>query len=522
MPVQLKVPVQGEALDEWDDLSLPADGFGDGPCWRNVGVAQEARDEPLILEKKGRAKWAYSVADPDWDLPHLAGFSTVVQVVSMFQDDDVLAAGVTWSSKQPNLELWFDKSDRSPAYDPTTGRLKLPWYRKNGRVVHSARSRDIVAHETGHAVLNALAPDLADAITPQSLAIHEAIADLVAFVSSLQSKALRRRVLDNGAEGRSKSETLSVFAGIAESYAKELGRHSWLRSLQNTTGLPECEAPMQALEAEQLFRPHYLGQVLGGALYDMAPPLFEFDDEPNRGWALFQLAKHFKRFVLRALTYLPPGELTFEDLARLVLAADAAVHPRNADGPLHEAFLTTLRRRGVDVTPAPSLARGIRLDLPSHEPSILALLLSKGPLRELLAPLPKSRVDISISVQDVCKRVTQRVDLSPGRLGEARFQTVRIPERVVKLRWCVRERGADGEGDVEVPIGATVVLDELGWVRFVLRGTPEGHIQERRSWIARAKSLGLVGDDATSPVWRQLLADGLHRYRGTGRYLHLH
>jgi len=46
--------------------------------------------------------------------------------------------------------------------------------------VYTCLSRDIVAHETGHAIVDGIAPDLLDACTPQSLGIHEAIADLTA------------------------------------------------------------------------------------------------------------------------------------------------------------------------------------------------------------------------------------------------------------------------------------------------------------------------------------------------------
>jgi len=57
--------------------------------------------------------------------------------------------------------------------------------------VYSCLSRDIVAHETGHAIVDGIAPDLMDAVSPQSLAIHEAIADITALLMAFDSHTLR-------------------------------------------------------------------------------------------------------------------------------------------------------------------------------------------------------------------------------------------------------------------------------------------------------------------------------------------
>ena len=83
-------------------------------------------------------------------------------------------------------------------YDRRTRSLQFFWFDSDEGRIFTALSRDIVAHECGHALLDAVVPSLFDSLTPQSIAIHEAVADLVAVLMALQSEALRRQVLKDG------------------------------------------------------------------------------------------------------------------------------------------------------------------------------------------------------------------------------------------------------------------------------------------------------------------------------------
>ena len=64
-----------------------------------------------------------------------------------------------------------------------------------GVTVYSGESPDIVAHELGHAVLDAIRPQLWDAAAAEPAAFHEAFGDISAIFAALQLESLRKAVL---------------------------------------------------------------------------------------------------------------------------------------------------------------------------------------------------------------------------------------------------------------------------------------------------------------------------------------
>jgi hypothetical protein len=201
--------------------------------------------------------------------------------------------------------------------------------------VYTSLSHDIVSHETGHAILDGIAPDLYNATTPQALALHEAIADLTALVMAFRSRTVRETVLS---QTNGSIEDSTAFTRLAEEFGAALDperRQFYLRELLNDTRLGDPGVD----ETD----PHRLSEVLTGALYKLMIRLHEqqkarvaqaegITPYAASGKALWLAAEQFQRMVFRALDYLPPGEISFADYGRAIIASDQAAHPDSDQG----------------------------------------------------------------------------------------------------------------------------------------------------------------------------------------------
>ena len=111
----------------------------------------------------------------------------------------------------PTLKLLLDEGEELNAY---YDRKALNFFHgtAGGRTVYSGESPDIVCHEQGHAILDALRPDLFDAATIEAAAFHESFGDMSAILVALQLPSMRAAVIAETAGDLSRSSRLSRLA----------------------------------------------------------------------------------------------------------------------------------------------------------------------------------------------------------------------------------------------------------------------------------------------------------------------
>lgn len=270
-------------------------------------------------------------------------FSTVLRILRSFEKKETLGHSLKWAFDSPQILVVPDAGEWANAYYQRASNslqfFSFDSKKRPGTRVYTCLSRDIVAHETGHAIIDGIAPDLLDSCTPQSLAIHEALADITAVLSAFESRILRTHVL---VETNGSIKEASNFTIIAEEFGDEIKaeREGGLRSLTNTKNFdPKSEDYVSGVD------PHDLSEVLSGALYSVMVQIHEDlrnqlskeapyvnDKNPRFTSAVMALklaARRFKRMVFRALDYLPPGNISFADYARALMAVDYIAYPED-------------------------------------------------------------------------------------------------------------------------------------------------------------------------------------------------
>jgi hypothetical protein len=257
-------------------------------------------------------------------------------------------------------------------YHPGMGAVLLGYYKAEardpganipGQLIFSCLSHDIIAHELTHVLIDRLNPGLLRENNPDTVALHEGLADLVAMLHRFSfSSVLREQVRLT----RGRIEKSGQLVQIARQFAAGLGRTHGLRSVRLEAN------PNQYLTVTE---PHERGSVFVSAVFEAL-----FQSYHNRVYDLFQIAGprnsdeelhpdlvnrfseeasrtalSFLAMCIRAFDYLPPVDVTLGDFLRAMVTADRELTPTDPFGQ-RAAMIEAFRRRGIYASGARSLA----------------------------------------------------------------------------------------------------------------------------------------------------------------------
>lgn len=453
-------------------------------------------------------------------------FATTLLTVRLFED--ALGREVRWAfdGKQllvvPHAGTW-----RNAVYTRDTHSLKFYSFesrRHAGKTIHTSLSQDIVAHETAHAIVDGIVPYLQDAMTPQASAIPEAIADITAVLVALQTEPLVDCLLEYArAMGRpGEIPPDNAFSWIAEEFGEEDPgtRGPALRSLYNDWTIQKPPPETQSVGRHE---PHGLSLILSGALYSLI--LKFYDRYRSRGakkdqkeedvwkWAVMKTAGRCSQLFLRALDYLPPGEMSFADYGRALLASVPG-HSREGTTQrqeIREEFI----RRGILTGSIEKGGQGSSRALPVDLRNLQSIFESDWEAIQF-AETHRDLLGIPSGV---------RFEVRPREHLERRHEVL------FKVYWDHVEKPEAADGDpLLIVMGTTLCIDAAtGRVRFVL--TTDADAKHRVARRARLNSLvehltREQTDYATDT--RRLVrlptlerGSGYLRVEGTSRMLHL-
>ena len=348
MKVKLPLMIQDPVASASKSISKLAENeefakesfFLDGPVTKQVAVLdfddETGQSAPLVRllptpDKKGFYRYDITIPSLGEEITHefmrVTVLGTILKTISLATDEKALSRELDWAFEGNQLLVIPRAGEwKNAYYERDTHSLQFFYFQnEQNETVYTALSRDIVAHETAHAILDSIAPDLYDALTPQSLAIHEAFADITAVLMATNSTTLAKAILDK-TKGSLEGDT--AFTIIAEQFGLARGDKDGLRNLNHIIGMNDVTS----------VEPHELSTVLSSAFYELLVKTFnerkaglivregENFSDPDyslSGKALAVSAEQIARMLYRALDYLPPGEVSFIDYGKAIMAADS-------------------------------------------------------------------------------------------------------------------------------------------------------------------------------------------------------
>jgi hypothetical protein len=258
----------------------------------------------------------------------------------------LLPRGTSWQPGR-TLRVTLDAGIELNAYYDRRG-LSFFHDAVAGTTVYSGESPDVVCHELGHAVLDALRPELWDAMSVEVAAFHESFGDTSALLAGLQLPSLRRAVLADTGRRVGRSSRLSRLA-------EQLG---WaLRQIQPGAAEPDClrnavnaffyrapetlppSGPSSSLTAE----PHSFSRVFTGGWFEaLAGMLASRTSSPTEA-DLLQVSLDAGRLLVDAIPAAPIVTDYYSQVAAHLVESDAILF----QGRYRDVLKSALVRRGI-------------------------------------------------------------------------------------------------------------------------------------------------------------------------------
>lgn len=158
----------------------------------------------------------------------------------------------------------------------------------SGRTFFSGESPDVVCHEMGHAVLDALRPELFDAQTIEAAAFHESFADMSAILSALQVASFRDEVLKEVGNTLNRTSRLTRLAEQLGAAIRiqhpDAVEPDCLRNAANSFFYQDPQTLAPSAPASQLSsEPHSFSRVFTAGFMDALAGIFKLNDASSDG-----------------------------------------------------------------------------------------------------------------------------------------------------------------------------------------------------------------------------------------------
>lgn len=237
---------------------------------------------------------------------------------------------LTWKPS-PSLPIFLDAGLDFNAYYDRRG-LNFFHGATQDATVYSGESPDILCHEMGHAVLDALKPQLWNVASHEAAAFHESFGDISAILAALQLRSNRTLILaetDTVINGNSRLSRLAEQLGAAirvrspAAVEPDCLRNASNRFLYAAPLSLKSSAPASELSSE----PHSFSRVFTAAFFDALSGMLAVASKQPTEEALLQVTAEMGDILVAGIRKAPVVSNFYAQIAAGMVGAAAAAHP---------------------------------------------------------------------------------------------------------------------------------------------------------------------------------------------------
>lgn len=187
-----------------------------------------------------------------------------------------------------------------------------------GKTIYTSLSADIVLHELGHGLLDAIRPDLFSAASTEVWAFHEAFGDINSIICSLHFDPIVDKLLAD-TEGNLKRS--NIVSKVAEEFGVSMGSLCGLREAYNDFKyVNPALLPRNTTDGSLSSEVHSFSRVMTGIFYEVLCEIYEKLGK-NRE-ALIKTRDYLKQTFYMACTKAPCSPNFFETFCESWIAED--------------------------------------------------------------------------------------------------------------------------------------------------------------------------------------------------------
>ena len=407
--VKITVLPQDPAVASPKTIEMPKALIGDkieGPKMYSI----ENQNPKAIPDLEGN--YLYQLGTKEFDQVNC--YATAYNTFNMMQDN--IGHEINWAFREPKLGVNSHKREGMNAYYARHEASVNFFYFDApplGKTVQTSQSTEIVSHEVGHAILDAVKPGYMGWDT-ETMSVHEGFGDVTAMLFTLQDDDMIKKIIEENGGDMQKPSLLSK---VGEEFGIAIAKmdkdptnddNDYLRTLLNDFKyVNPSTLPQHAPDNQLANEVHSFSRIFSAANYDVLSAFYDANVakgmEPEA--ALKLAGKDFGGLLMKSIDNCPNHRCKYKDVALNMLKVDMQLNEGSHMKEMEKTFID----RGILTEGDVSKMKDKAKNMPNAHIS-LPMVLSK----------------ISSKISDILSKIGSKIGIGDG----TQFQTENITDNM--------------------------------------------------------------------------------------------